>query len=105
MENDIKNGDLTQLKKMQLRAAELANEIDQASEDSHAFSREFGQGGRMPAGERLELGRRLARNKKLGELARMVGRFKQDARGFAATPSIVASPKLTTSSAAPTWAA
>jgi uncharacterized protein with von Willebrand factor type A (vWA) domain len=82
VESDIANGDLTQLKKMQLRAAELANEIDQASEDSHAFSREFGQGGRMPAGERLELGRRLARNKKLGELARMVGRFKQDARAI-----------------------
>src|SRR5580700_7567860 len=82
VESDIKHGDLTQLKRMELRAAELANEIDQATEDSHAFSREFGQGGKMPAGERLELGRRLARNKKLGELARMVGRFKQDARAI-----------------------
>jgi len=82
VESDIKHGDLSQLKRMELRAAELANEIDQATEDSHAFSREFGQGGRMPAGERLELGRRLARNKKLGELARMVGRFKQDARAL-----------------------
>ncbi len=82
VENDIKNGDLSQLKRMELRAAELAGEIDQATEDSHAFSREFGQGGKMPAGERLELGRRLARNKKLGELARMVGRFKQDARAL-----------------------
>ncbi len=50
VENDIKNGDLSQLKRMELRAAELANEIDQATEDSHAFSREFGQGGKMPAG-------------------------------------------------------
>jgi uncharacterized protein with von Willebrand factor type A (vWA) domain len=82
VENDLKNGDLSQLKRMELRAAELANEIDQATEDSHAFSREFGQGAKMPAGERLELGRRLARNKKLGELARMVGRFKQDARAI-----------------------
>ena len=82
VENDIKHGDLSQLKRMQLRAAELAGEIDQAAEDSHAFSREFGQGGRLPAGERLELGRRLARNKKLGELARLVGRFKQDARAL-----------------------
>ena len=57
-------------------------EIDQAAEDSHDFSREFGQGGRVAAGARLELGRRLARNKKLGELARMVGRFKQDARAL-----------------------
>ena len=82
VERDITHGDLTQLKRMELRAAELAKEIDQATEDSHAFSREFGQGGKMPAGERLELGRRLARNKKLGELARMVGRFKQDARAL-----------------------
>jgi uncharacterized protein with von Willebrand factor type A (vWA) domain len=36
----------------------------------------------LPAGERLELGRRLARNKKLGDLARLVGRFKQDARSI-----------------------
>lgn len=36
----------------------------------------------MPAGERLELGRRLARNKKIGELARLVGRFKQDAKAI-----------------------
>ena len=28
------------------------------------------------------MGRRLARNKKLGELARLVGRFKQDARAL-----------------------
>lgn len=82
VENNIKHGDQSELKRMQLRAAELANEIDQAAEDSHAFSREFGQGGRLPAGERLELGRRLARNKKLGELARLVGRFKQDARAL-----------------------
>jgi uncharacterized protein with von Willebrand factor type A (vWA) domain len=67
---------------MQLQTAELAKEIDRAAEDSHDFSREFGQGGRVGAGPRLELGRRLARNKKLGELARMVGRFKQDARAL-----------------------
>ena len=82
VENDLKNGDLSELKRMELRAAELANEIDQANEDSHSFSRELGQGGRMPAGERLELGRRLARNKKIGELARLVGRFKQDAKAI-----------------------
>lgn len=67
---------------MQLRAGELAAEIDRAAEDSHDFSREFGQGGRMNAGERLELGRHLAKSRKLGELARMVGRMKQDARAI-----------------------
>ncbi len=78
----MKGSDQTALKRMQLQTAELANEIDRAAEDSHDFSREFGQGGRVAAGARLELGRRLARNKKLGELARMVGRFKQEARAL-----------------------
>ncbi len=82
VENQIKHGDLSELKRMQLKAGELAEQVDRAAEDSHAFSREFGQGGRLPAGERLELGRRLAGNRKLGELARMVGRFKQDARAL-----------------------
>jgi uncharacterized protein with von Willebrand factor type A (vWA) domain len=81
-ETQLKGADQTALKRMQLKTAELAGEIDQAAEDSHDFSREFGQGGRVAAGARLELGRRLARNKKLGELARMVGRFKQDARAL-----------------------
>src|SRR5215469_4975928 len=81
-ETQLKGADQTALKRMQLKTAELAAEIDQADEDSHDFSREFGQGGRVPAGARLELGRRLARNKTLGELARMVGRFKQDARAL-----------------------
>ncbi len=81
-ETQLKGADQSALKRMQLKTAELAGEIDQAAEDSHDFSREFGQGGRVAAGARLELGRRLARNKKLGELARMVGRFKQDARAL-----------------------
>ncbi len=81
-ETQLKGADQSALKRMQLKTAELAREIDQAADDSHDFSREFGQGGRVAAGARLELGRRLARNKKLGELARMVGRFKQDARAL-----------------------
>jgi len=82
VESDLKNSDHTELRRMQLRAGELAAEIDRAAEDSHDFSREFGQGGRMNAGERLELGRHLAKSRKLGELARMVGRMKQDARAI-----------------------
>jgi len=82
VESDLKNGDRTELRRMQLRVGELAAEIDRAADDSRDFSREFGQGGRVNAGERLELGRHLARNKKLGELARMVGRMKHDARAI-----------------------
>jgi uncharacterized protein with von Willebrand factor type A (vWA) domain len=81
-DEQFRHGDHTELKRLQLRTARLSDEIDQVAQDSHDFSLEFGQGGRLPAGERLELGRRLARNKKLGELARLVGRFKQDARAL-----------------------
>ncbi len=81
-EDQLRHSDKTELKRMQLRSAQLAEEIDRVAQDSHDFSLEFGQGRRMSAGERLELGRRLARNRKLGELARLVGRFKQDARAL-----------------------
>jgi uncharacterized protein with von Willebrand factor type A (vWA) domain len=79
MEETIKNARQNELKRLQLKGAQLAEEIDQIAEDTHDFSLEFGQAGRLSAGERLELGRRLARNRKIAELARMVGRFKQDA--------------------------
>ena len=81
-EDQLRHSDQSELKRMQLRSAQLADEIDRVAQDSHDFSLEFGQGGRLSAGERLELGRRLARNRKLGELARLVGRFKQDARAL-----------------------
>ncbi len=71
-----------ELRRMEMKSLELAQEIDRVAQDSHDFSLEFGQGGRLSAGERLELGRHLARNRKLGELARLVGRFKQDARAL-----------------------
>ncbi|MGZ6176010.1 MAG: vWA domain-containing protein [Candidatus Binataceae bacterium] len=71
-----------ELRRMEAKSLGLAQEIDRVAQDSHDFSLEFGQGGRLSAGERLELGRHLARNRKLGELARLVGRFKQDARAL-----------------------
>ncbi len=82
LEDQLRHSDHSELKRMQLRSAQLAEEIDRVAQDSHDFSLEFGQGGRLSAGERLELGRRLARNRKLGELARLVGRLKQDARAL-----------------------
>jgi uncharacterized protein with von Willebrand factor type A (vWA) domain len=81
-EEQFQHGDHSEIKRLQLRSVQLSEEIDRVAQDSHDFSLEFGQSGRLPAGERLELGRRLARNKKLGELARLVGRFKQDARAL-----------------------
>ena len=79
VEDTLKQARQSELKRLQLKGAQLAQEIDQIAEDAHDFSLEFGQAGRLSAGERLELGRRLARNRKIAELARMVGRFKRDA--------------------------
>ena len=78
----IGHADQSELRRLEAKTIGLAQEIDRIAEDSHDFSLEFGQGGRLAAGERLELGRHLARNRKLGELARLVGRFKQDARAL-----------------------
>lgn len=78
----IGHADRGELRRMEAKSLGLAQEIDRIAQDSHDFSLEFGQGGRLSAGERLELGRHLARNRKLGELARLVGRFKQDARAL-----------------------
>ncbi len=78
----IGHADQGELHRMEAKSLGLAQEIDRVAQDSHDFSLEFGQGGRVSAGERLELGRHLARNRKLGELARLVGRFKQDARAL-----------------------
>lgn len=82
VENQLRHADRGELRRMELNAARLAEEIDRVTRDSHDFSREFGQGGRMSASERLELGKRLARNKRIGELARLVGRLKQEARAL-----------------------
>jgi uncharacterized protein with von Willebrand factor type A (vWA) domain len=79
VEETLKQARQAELKRLQRKGVQLAQEIDQIAEDAHDFSLEFGQAGRLSAGERLELGRRLARNRKIAELARMVGRFKQDA--------------------------
>jgi uncharacterized protein with von Willebrand factor type A (vWA) domain len=82
VEDQLRHSDLTELKRIELSAGELVEKIDRVEQDTRDFSLEFGQGARLSAGERLELGKRLARNRKLGELARMVGRFKLDARAL-----------------------
>ncbi|HTW88449.1 MAG TPA: hypothetical protein VMD75_10630, partial [Candidatus Binataceae bacterium] len=46
VQNQIEHGDRSELKRMELKSAEMAGEIDRVAEDSHDFSREFGQGGR-----------------------------------------------------------
>lgn len=82
IEEQMRGSDLTELRRLEAGAVELAGEIDRVAEDSEEFGRQFGQGARVAAEVRLELGRRLARNRRLGELARLVGRFKQQARAL-----------------------
>ena len=104
VEDTLKQARQSELKRLQLKSVQLAQEIDQIAEDAHDFSLEFGQAGRLSAGERLELGRRLARNRKIAELARMVGRFKQRRAGAAPQePRPRARARSTTLNAARSW--
>ncbi len=80
LEEALKQIRHVELGRLELESAELANKIEQVAEDAHQVGLEFHSAARLSAAERLELGRRLARNPKLGELARLVGRFKQVAR-------------------------
>jgi len=90
-EDQLRHSDKTELKRMQLRSAQLAEEIDRVAQDSHDFSLEFGQGGRMSAGERLELGRRLARTSQARRTrAAWSGALSRTPAHCAAKPSIVA---------------
>src|SRR5262249_40157556 len=54
-EEQFRQGDHSEIKRLQLRSVQLSDEIDRVSQDSHDFSLEFGQGGRVPAGARVEL--------------------------------------------------
>jgi uncharacterized protein with von Willebrand factor type A (vWA) domain len=82
IESQLDQINRSELQRLALRSGQFAAEIDQIADDSRDFGREFGQGGRVSASERLELGRRLGRNRKIGELARMVGRFKREVRAL-----------------------
>lgn len=53
-----------------------AQQLEEAAEESERWGLTLGTGYRSPAGQKLELGRRLAGNEKLKKLARMVGRMK-----------------------------
>jgi uncharacterized protein with von Willebrand factor type A (vWA) domain len=71
-----------ELGRLELESAELAKKIEQVAEDAYHVGLEFSSATRLSAAERLELGRRLAKNPKLGKLARLVGRFKQVTRAI-----------------------
>ncbi len=82
VEEALKLARSVEVGRLELASAELAQEIEEVAEDAHQVGLELAGGRQLSAAERLELGRRLSRNKKLGELARLVGRFKQLARAI-----------------------
>lgn len=65
--------------RVQAAAVRAAQRLDEAVEEADLWGSALGQGGRLPAHRRLELGRRLAGNDKLKKLVRMVGRMKSHA--------------------------
>lgn len=65
--------------RVQAAAVRAAQRLDEAVEEAESWGSALGQGGRLPAHRRLELGRRLAGNDKLKKLVRMVGRMKSHA--------------------------
>lgn len=65
--------------RVQAAAVRAARQLDEAVEETELWGSALGQGGRLPAHRRLELGRRLAGNDKLKKLVRMVGRMKSHA--------------------------
>jgi uncharacterized protein with von Willebrand factor type A (vWA) domain len=82
LEETLKQVRHAEIGRLELESAKLAQKIEQVAADAHQVGLEFGSAARLSAAERLELGRRLAQNPKLGELARLVGRFKQVARAL-----------------------
>lgn len=65
--------------RIQAAAVRAARRLDEAVEETELWGSALGQGGRLLAHRRLELGRRLAGNDKLKKLVRMVGRMKSHA--------------------------
>ncbi|HXG50733.1 MAG TPA: hypothetical protein VNN77_04900 [candidate division Zixibacteria bacterium] len=72
----------SQTTRVEAEAIKVTQQLEEASEETEAWGSAVGPGQRSPAGEKLELGKRLAGNDKLKKLARMVGRMKFHALGL-----------------------
>ncbi|MGE0822591.1 MAG: VWA domain-containing protein [Candidatus Binatia bacterium] len=60
-------------------AIKVTQDLDNAAQEAEAWSLAFGSGHKSSPGRQLELGKHLAGNEKLKQLAQMVGRMKEHA--------------------------
>ena len=79
LKEDLEQIDAQAKNRLQAEAIKVAQELEDATEETATWGDTIGTGQRTPPGEKLELGRRLAGNEKLKKLARMVGRMKFNA--------------------------
>ncbi len=79
LKDDLEQIEGQATKRLQAEAIKVAQEIEDAVEESQTWGDAIGTGERTPPGQKLELGKRLAGNDKLKKLARMVGRMKFNA--------------------------
>jgi len=76
LKEDLKQLESRATSLMQAEAIKVAQELEDATDEAETWGNTIGTGQNTPAGQKLELGRRLAGNEKLKKLARMVGRMK-----------------------------
>ena len=62
--------------RFQAEAIKAAQRLEDAAEEAETWGLTLGAGYRSPAGQKIELGKRLAGNEKLKKLSRMLGRMK-----------------------------
>ena len=79
LKEDLEQIDVQAKNRLQAEAIKVAQELEDATEETATWGNTIGTGQRTPPGQKLELGRRLAGNEKLKKLARMVGRMKFNA--------------------------
>lgn len=76
LKEDLKEIEKRTTQRLQAEAINVAEQLEDASEEAETWGASLGTGQRSPPGQKLELGKRLAGNEKLKKLARMVGRMK-----------------------------
>src|SRR5499426_167340 len=76
LKEDLQRAEAAAATRFQSEAIKVAQQLEDAVDESQTWGQTLGSGYRSPPGEKLELGKRLAGNEKLKKLARMVGRMK-----------------------------
>jgi uncharacterized protein with von Willebrand factor type A (vWA) domain len=82
LKEDLKQIESQATVRMQAETIKVAQQLEDAAQQAQTWGDTIGTGERTPPGQKLELGRRLAGNEKLKQLARMVGRMKFHAQAL-----------------------